>query len=451
MRILVSFVLCCLPLLCSANAVVLPPVPKAPPMVDVSKDIQPVPTWVVNGGPAADRLNSPLPGYDMPASFDMQSMPLSQVISLYFKEVSRQPYVLCDAVLNDQRFVSVRAQGRALDAAMFRAVLDANGYEARDLGGVVTVCTKVVVAEVDLKGTKGTPFLYRPQYQDAGYLVDLLTPLVEGTFANRRSGGGSLKVGGSDVGSSALSSSVNSTKGDEYLVFSGDKAAIARLKDLLVQVDTPSPSVVVRAVLYEVSKSNQDASALKMVADLFKGKVGVTLGTDTLSNSLSIHAGGLDFVASAISQDGRFKVLTSPFARVRNNQSVRLQVGADVPVAGQILINPNGQTTQSNEYHSSGVILEVTARIRGRTTDLDLVQTVSNFVKTTTGNSENPTLNKREIQTALSVADGEMVVLGGLTDNKEEKAKSGLFGWNFSSSDSDSKSELMLLLQVERI
>ncbi|MNV92117.1 Bacterial type II and III secretion system protein [compost metagenome] len=72
-------------------------------------------------------------------------------------------------------------------------------------------------------------------------------------------------------------------------------------------------------------------------------------------------------------------------------------------------------------------------------------------MKTTTGNSENPTLNKREIQTALSVADGEMVVLGGLTDNKEEKAKSGLFGWNFSSSDSDSKSELMLLLQVERI
>lgn len=403
-----------------------------------------VPDWVVNVRPGID-MGAKL---GEPNSFDMQGMPLSQVISLYFKEVSRQPYVLCDAVLNDQRFVSIRAQGRTLDAAIFRAVLDSNGYEVRDVSGVATVCTKPAEEKRDINATKGKPFVYRPVHQEVGYLVDLLSPLVEGHFANKRSAGGSLRVGGGEDG--GLSTAMQSARGDEFLVFTGEQAAIDRLQALLASVDVPSPSVVVRAVLYEVSKSKTDASALKMLADVFSGRVGLSIGTDSFANTLSIITPSFEFVASAISEDGRFKVITSPFARVRNNQRVRLQVGADVPVAGQILINPNGQTTQSTEYRSSGVILDVTARVRGGTIDVDLIQTVSNFVQTKTGNS-NPTLNKREIQTSLSVADGELVVLGGLTDSKEENAKRGLFGWNFSKSESDSESELVLLLQVERL
>lgn len=386
---------------------------------------------------------------DGPDSFDMHAMPLSQVISLYFKEVSKQPYVLCDAVLGDNRSVSIRAGGRNLDAAIFLAVLDTNGYEVRNVSGVATVCTKQLEQQVDPNATKGTPFVYRPLHQDVGYLVDILSPLIEGHFANRRTAGRSLKVGGGGEGSQ-LTTAAQSAQHDELLVFSGEKPAIDRLQELLSQLDVPSPSVVVRAVLYEVAHTKMDGSALKMMANLFDGHVGISFGTDSFSNTLSIKGPDFDFVASAISEDGRFKVVTSPFARVRNNQRVRLQVGADVPVNGQILINPNGQTTQSTEYRSSGVILDVTARIRGGTVDVDLVQTVSNFVKTTTGNT-NPTLNKREITSSLTVSDGELIVLGGLTDTKEEKANRGLFGWNFSDSDSDTKSELVLLLQVERL
>lgn len=407
-------------------------------------DIPAVPAWVVDVSPDLN-LNSRL---GEPSTFDMQRMPISQVISLYFKEVSRQPYVLCDSVLNDNRFVSIRAGGRSLDDAIFKAVLDANGYEVRDVSGVATVCLKPVEEKVDINATKGKPFVYRPQFQEVGYLVDLLSPLVEGHFANKRSGGGALRVGAGD--DSSITTAMQSSRSDEFLVFSGKPEAIERLKGLLESLDVETPSVVVRAVLYEVSKSKTDASALKMLSDMFSGRVGLSIGTDTFANTLSINTPSFEFVASAISEDGRFKVVTAPFARVRNNQRVRLQVGEDVPVAGQILINPNGQTTQSTEYRSSGVILDVTARVRQGVIDVDLVQTVSNFVQTKTGNA-NPTLNKREIQTSLSVSDGELVVLGGLNDAKEERAKRGLFGWNFSKSDSDSKSELVLLLQVERI
>ncbi|MEW9906507.1 MAG: IS3 family transposase [Candidatus Symbiodolus clandestinus] len=72
-------------------------------------------------------------------------------------------------------------------------------------------------------------------------------------------------------------------------------------------------------------------------------------------------------------------------------------------------------------------------------------------MKTVTGNTSNPTMNKREIQTAITLANGEMVLLGGLLDNQSEEAKSGLLGWNFSKSKASMNSELLLLIQAERL
>lgn len=386
----------------------------------------------------------------LPDSFDMHAMPLSQVISLYFKEVSKKPYVLCDAVLEDKRLVSVRAHGRKLDSAIFHAILETNGYEVRNVSGVATVCTKSNHQQASLSSTAGIPFVYRPKFQPVHYLVDILSPLVDGYFANRRAPVRSLKVGSdNDNGASQLNTAAQSAHGDEYLLFTGSRASIKRLKSLLAQLDKPSPSVVVHAVLYEVSHNKSDGSAFKLITNLFNSHLGIKIGMDTFNNTLSIKGTDFEFVSSALNKDGRFQVVTSPFVRVRNNQHVRLQVGEDVPVQGQILINPNGQTTQSVEYHSSGVILDITARIHGEIIDLDLSQTVSNFVNT--NSKSNPILNKREIKTSISVENGELIVLGGLMDTKKEKTDDDLFGIPISHSDDSTKSELVLLLQVDRL
>lgn len=391
-----------------------------------------------------------------PSSFDLQRMPLSQLVSLYFKEVHPKPYVLCDTVLKDQRLVSLRASGQALDVAMLRAVLALHGYEARQQQGVMMVSVKAKAAPLAQPGAMSleVPFIYRPHYRDVAYLVGLLTPMVQGTFANQAVSAPALAVGGGSSLGTGSTQSVTPTyhpRDDESLIFAGSPAQVKRLQGLLKQLDVPEASVLVKAVLYEVKKDRSSGSALKLVADILKGQVGLSVGGDSLLNSLSIKAPSFDCVASAISSDGRFKVVTSPFARVKNHQAVRLQVGQDVPVSGQILLNPNGQSTQSTEYHSSGVILNVVAHIRGCVVDLEVVQTVSNFVKTTTGNTNNPTMNKREIQTAISLANGEMVLLGGLLDQQAEEARHGFLGYNFSKSKADSSSELLLLIQAERI
>lgn len=55
--------------------------------------------------------------------FDLTGVPISQVVSLYFKEVARRPYVICADVLGDARPVSLRVQGKALDAVMMTTLL----------------------------------------------------------------------------------------------------------------------------------------------------------------------------------------------------------------------------------------------------------------------------------------------------------------------------------------
>lgn len=393
-------------------------------------------------------LDSKTQGVD-PPGFDLVSVPLSQVIQLYFSEVARSPYVICSEVLADNRFVSLRASGKALDRTMMVALLEANGLALNLIANIPTVCVKPPqLSEGQKAARNGKVFTYRPKHRSVSDLVRVATPLVEGVFANGGSRGSSM------VGNAAgPSSGGESSEIDEVLIFSGDARQIERLKEIVAALDGPSSSVLVNAILYEVAESSSDASALKVISDLLGGKLGVTVGggSGVLGNSLSITTPSLDFVASMISEDSRFKVLTRPFLRVQNGRTARFQVGQDVPVAGEILFNPNGQSAQSFKYASSGVIFNVSAYIRGEAIGLDIVQTVSSFVKTTVGNSENPTLNKREISTSLTLGDGEIVILGGLRDEQRERSSQGLFGWNFAKSEGTRNSQLVLILQAQRV
>ncbi len=110
---------------------------------------------------------------NVPSEFDFSAVPLNQVVSLYFKEVSKGPYVICNDVLTDTRPVSIRAGGQALDKAVIGLVLESFGYEARSEGGMTVVCKRAAASTHE-----DSIFVYRPLHRDASYLVDFLSPLV---------------------------------------------------------------------------------------------------------------------------------------------------------------------------------------------------------------------------------------------------------------------------------
>ena len=61
---------------------------------------------------------------------------------------------------------------------------------------------------------------------------------------------------------------------------------------------------------------------------------------------------------------------------------------------------------------------------------------------------------KREIKTAVSMQDGEVIVLGGLTENKETQTRDGLsFLPTFlhTKGHETSKADILLVLQVQKV
>lgn len=104
----------------------------------------------------------------------------------------------------------------------------------------------------------------------------------------------------------------------------------------------------------------------------------------------------------------------------KGNQG-RFSVGSDVPVLSSVTYKDNAPV-QSVEYRSSGVIFTVKPLITREIIALDVTQQLSNFAKTETGVNNSPTLIKREISTNVNLQDGDIIVLGGLAENKDSEA-----------------------------
>lgn len=156
-----------------------------------------------------------------------------------------------------------------------------------------------------------------------------------------------------------------------------------------------------------------------------------------------------------LAADSRFKAVSTPRIRVKSGQQAKLVVGQDVPTLGAVTIPQGGaQAVQSIEYRSSGVILGLSPIVREGGVELLVDQQISDFARTETGVNNSPTLTKRSLSTTVNAVDGELIVLGGLTQEKNSSSSTGLpFLPSFMRSDSrnDTRTELLLLLQVERV
>jgi type II secretory pathway component GspD/PulD (secretin) len=213
--------------------------------------------------------------------------------------------------------------------------------------------------------------------------------------------------------------------------------------------------VSVSGVIYEVSLSKTDSSALSLFGSILKSHIGIDMNRGSGGNTASLKIGGLDAVFSALDSDSRFKVVSNPSLTVRSGSSARLTVGEEVPTAGTISQNNSGQTFQSVEYKSSGVILDFKPQVLKETIRVNFQQTVSSFVKTETGINNSPTLIKREARSDVDLSDGELLVVGGLTDNKESSGRSSFpvpFLSSLVSKNSSNRStELLILLKVQKL
>ena len=119
-----------------------------------------------------------------------------------------------------------------------------------------------------------------------------------------------------------------------------------------------------------------------------------------------------------------------------------------------VIIDNTGKAIQSVEYKSSGVIFNLKPHIREEVADLQISQHISNFIQTTTGVNNRPTLIKRELQTSVGIKSDDVLLLGGLDQNMNMDEHAGLSvlpEWFGTKSDTHSKTEVLLILQATRL
>ena len=152
--------------------------------------------------------------------------------------------------------------------------------------------------------------------------------------------------------------------------------------------------------------------------------------------------------------DQRFHVVSSPTLRVKSGSKGNFSVGSDVPILSRVTYQ-DGRPVQSVEYRSSGVIFDIQPTIKSQAIDLKIQQQLSNFVKTDTGVNQSPTLIKRDIVTDVTVKSGDVIVLGGLAENKVEEGETGFSflpqGFLSGKSKANTKTDIIVLLQVKVI
>lgn len=382
-------------------------------------------------------------------SFELNAVPLPQALNMIYVQVFDMPFMLDPELAKSDKVVTFRITPDIDERAFIKRYLGNMNIAIYNKQGIDYVAPFTPKAYRAPQET----FVYRPHYRSVAYLSDILSGQFTGEFNVQRNAMPAGQISPENAEPGTASDFMNRT--GDVLVYYGQKAEIKRLQSLLPLIDTVSEEVIVAAYVFEVQTSERNGSGLALAAKLLSGKLNIQVGASGgFDNFIRVNTGSLDALYELFRTDSRFHVISSPRLRVRNGASATFSVGSDVPVLGQVSYSDD-KPVQSIEYRSSGVILDVKPQIRTDNIDLAINQQLSNFAKTDTGVNNSPTLIKREVKTEVSVADGDIILLGGLAESKVTNADTGFSflpkGWLSSSSDEKNKTDILVVLQAKKV
>lgn len=239
------------------------------------------------------------------------------------------------------------------------------------------------------------------------------------------------------------------------------------IEGMLHKVDIIPLQVLINATIAEVTLNDTLQYGTQFFFKI--DHVAATLGTIPAFPPGALAPTGLvgfalskapDFILRALSDVAQVKVLSAPQLLVMDNEPARLQVGQQVPVltgTATSTLTTGAPIVNSIDYHSTGVIMQVTPRINsGGLVTLDIAQEVSNVASpaanTATG---SPTFDDRLVRTRVAVQNGQTVALAGLIRDNVQDDNNGipflkdvpLLGTLLSSQTSQrSRTELLVLI-----
>ncbi|MBO1113432.1 type II secretion system secretin GspD [Bordetella petrii] len=156
-----------------------------------------------------------------------------------------------------------------------------------------------------------------------------------------------------------------------------------------------------------------DALGRGLTLGLVKGTVDV-LGNQVLN---------LNVLARALQNSGEANILSTPNLLTLDNEPASILVGKTVPfVTGQYVTSGSAGSTnpfQTIEREDIGLKLNIRPQIsEGGAVKLDIYQEVSSIDEASSSETTGLVTNKRAIDTSVLVDDGQIIVLGGLLEDR---------------------------------
>lgn len=365
-----------------------------------------------------------------------RGVPLSEFCRIVLEDVLSVPFVLSQDVLQSTVVVGVHAVRRSPKDAesILRQVLTSNDFVVEVVGRIHYV-RKVPPKPVDAVTT--VDFDYRPKHHRISYFASSLpAAFPEATFSF---GKGGVK---DDASAGLRVFHIRAPVKDKQAMLS-----------FIRELDQPSPQVLVRAFLVDVSTDARDARGVQLVTNLLGSKLSVQAGTAVSTNTIRFSVPSLDILASALNANSGFRTSASPVLVLENGESGKLLGGAQVPVLSGTTTAPgSGAVSQSIEYRDTGTNLTVTPTVIGSQISLSVSLEVSDAVATSTGVSSSPTLLTRSASSRITLQNKSALVMGGLVSEKTSDTSNSFLGLiPFSRERSSSRSETVLVLYAELV
>lgn len=362
--------------------------------------------------------------------FKLDAVPLPKAISMIYDEVLEKPYMLDPKLVQDTRQISFKTTAQQDFEQFIQRYFNNLDIKIHSKNGVDYIQYAPPPPKKE-SPPKRQSYVYSPVYRDVHYLAEFLK--------NNNDNQNAVSANG------------------DKLVYYGTAEEIARVKSVLKSVDTKSREVVVTGYVYEVQTNENEGNGINLLAKLLSSKLQISIGPkQNYENFITVNTGNLDAMIELFRSDNRFQVISAPTLRVKSGAKGTFSVGSEVPTIGEVSYRNNSNVpVQSIEYRSSGVIFDIQPTIKTNSIDLKIQQQLSNFVKTETGVNNTPTLIKRDLVTDVTVKNGEVIVLGGLAQNKDNDMETGLSflpdGWFTGKSKNKEKTDIIILLQVKEI
>jgi general secretion pathway protein D len=221
------------------------------------------------------------------------------------------------------------------------------------------------------------------------------------------------------------------------IVAYGTRSDIRGIRDLVEKIDIPLPQVRIEAIITEVTLSDNEAFGLERfgftynpaaAADItFGGPLAVANSGGGISGA-GFDLGGslrpftLQGVIEAAESTSDVRVLSTPSIVVSHNEEAVINVSEARPIiTGSTSDLSSGTFSRSTiQFRDIGINLTVTPLIGSDgTVQMVVEQTVENVIRETIidGNPQ-PIIGRREARSTISVQDRDIIILGGLQENR---------------------------------